>query len=60
MKITEKMKIKEKGIFWCLFGIFLTGALPLFTNYCLNSSEIPYQLVRQGCRVLCIHAVSDE
>ena len=46
MKITEKMKIKEKGIFWCLFGIFLTGALPLFTNYCLNASEVPYQLVR--------------
>jgi len=40
------MKIKEKGIFWCLFGIFLTGALPLFTNYCLNASEVPYQLVR--------------
>lgn len=46
MKITEKMKIKEKGIFWCLLGIFLAGALPLFTNYCLNSSEVPYQLVR--------------
>lgn len=46
MKITEKMKIKENYIFWCLLGIFLAGALPLFTNYCLNSSEVPYQLVR--------------
>ena len=44
--MTEKIKTKENYIFWCLFGIFLTGALPLFTNYCLNSSEIPYQLVR--------------
>ena len=47
------MKIKEKGRtqgeeknFWCLLGIFLVAALPLFTNYCLNSSEVPYQLVR--------------
>ena len=46
MKMTEKMKTKENYIFWCLFGIFLTGALPLFTNYCLNASEVPYQLVR--------------
>lgn len=46
MKITEKLKLKENGIFWCLAGIFLTGALPLFTNYCLNSAEVPYQLVR--------------
>lgn len=46
MKITEKLKFKGNGIFWCLAGIFLTGALPLLTNYCLNSSEVPYQLVR--------------
>lgn len=29
MKITEKLKFKGNGIFWCLAGIFLTGALPL-------------------------------
>lgn len=46
MNTTEKMNTKEKYIFWCLLGIFLVGALPLFTNYCLNSSEVPYQLVR--------------
>lgn len=32
MKITEKLKFKGNGIFWCLAGIFLTGALPLLTN----------------------------
>ena len=42
----EKMKSKGNSTFWCLVGIFLTGALPLFTNYCLNSAEVPYQLVR--------------
>lgn len=42
----EKIKSKGNSTFWCLVGIFLTGALPLFTNYCLNSAEVPYQLVR--------------
>ena len=42
----EKMKSKGNSTFWCLAGIFLTGALPLLTNYCLNSAEVPYQLVR--------------
>lgn len=47
MKIKEKKSFTGKPkIFWCLLGIFLVSALPLFTNYCLNSSEVPYQLVR--------------
>lgn len=44
-KEKEMMRGEEKN-FWCLLGIFLVTALPLFTNYCLNSSEVPYQLVR--------------
>lgn len=46
MRMIEKIKSKGNSTFWCLVGIFLTGALPLFTNYCLNSAEVPYQLVR--------------
>ena len=47
MKIKEKRELcGKKKIFWCLLGIFLVSALPLFTNYCLNSAEVPYQLVR--------------
>lgn len=47
MKRKEKcmMQDKQKN-FFCMLGIFLVVALPLFTNYCLNSSEVPYQLVR--------------
>ena len=44
-KEKEMMQGEDKN-FWCLLGIFLVAALPLFTNYCLNSSEVPYQLVR--------------
>lgn len=46
MNTTENKKLKDNYTGWCLLGIFLVGTLPLFTNYCLNSSEVPYQLVR--------------